>query len=188
MTVTRLYSPTLATQVWDENDVLTAPYQNAFKADPEIMGGHLRLAGGEWTNGTDTTTVPDALNIFAMFTMKSSDVLWDLYVYGNDVETSTTFDLGVYNFSPSDGVGSVVDKNYFGTLLTVGDVTSARVSAYEEALSPNYGRSRGITLAEHLGEPDKGQTYAICFTAGFAFGINIADFMFGAYAIYTSGD
>ena len=86
---------------------LTSTWDNQFKGDQSKRGSRLRIASGNWTNGSDTSTVASSAVIVA-YTLRDTDRVWDLFAYGGAEETSITVSVGVYQWSSESGLQLVV--------------------------------------------------------------------------------
>lgn len=162
---------------------LTSTWDSQFRADQSLRGSRLRIASGNWTNGSDISTV-NAAAVIVAYILKDTDRVWDLFAYGNGAETGITVNVGVYQWSSQDGLGAVADADEFATLLTIGSTAANAVSVFDEAAVT--GRRRGQTLAELTGVACTGNEWAVCL--GTSGAINAADFEIGSYCYYTAGD
>ena len=122
-----------------------------------------------------------------MYTHRGTDRIWDVFAWGNAVETGITVNVGVYQWSAEDGIGTVVDADFFASALTIG---STAVAAKTETKSIFDQRAVGtITHGETLSTliSDTGSDlYAVVF--GISGAVDQAAFLLGGYSVYTAGD
>lgn len=163
---------------------LTSTWDSQFRADQSLRGSRLRIASGNWTNGSDTSTV-DASAVIVAYILRDTDRVWDLFAYGNGEEDdSITVNVGVYQWSSQTGLGAAADADEFATALTIGQTAATSVSVFDEA--GVTGRRRGQTLAELTGVTCAGNEWAVCLVTSGA--IDQADYEIGSYCYYTAGD
>lgn len=160
-------------------------------ADPRIIPS-VGVSGGRWRVKRATITVLDtaAADILMMFTLKSSDRLYALYINTDGgFSASNSAEVGLYTYARTHD-GAVLDVDLFGAAQ---DLTSA-IDVLTEILTSGAlgGEDRGKTLWEQLAVGAGSDTVDPMAKYDFAITLNGEDDATSStavlWAIYTSGD
>ena len=172
------YSDTFA------SNQMSTTYDDQFKTNENKprQGSLWRIASGHWTNGSDSGG-QTAANV-AMFTLKDTDRLWDLFAYGAGEETGITLNIGVHQWSSETGIGPLAIWSAFASAVDIGSTATNAISIFDESDFGSIGRQRGQLLSDLTGVACEGNEWAVTMTAS---GLsNVPNHNFGALGYYTS--
>lgn len=167
----------------DNDIVLVSP--------PKVVGVRIKHARKRWSKahfvGMPLDTTPDVVR---MLTMKSSDVLIDLYMSCDGGSTAGDCDVGLYLTGGAHD-GAVVDQDLFASAVDIHTAAFAPTSIYNEAATigeTNYGlplwQLAALGAATYTEDPQV--QFDICLTVTTSF--TVADTIINLEALYAAGD